>query len=241
MPRRVIAIETSSRRGSVAAAEDGTNVQQIDLTADRRHTSELLPAVRSLCNRMEWNVSDISAVYFSRGPGSFTGLRVAATVARMLQWSLGCQVVAVATMEVIARNTLGCDNLPPRIAVILDAKRGQVFGALFERLDSGELNAIEEAALRDPSEWLATIEKPFCVIGEGISQHREAFAAGGATILDESSWPPSAVNVIGIGDHMLERGQVCRPADIAPLYIRRPEAEEVYEQRHAEARRRRGE
>lgn len=241
MPRRVIAIETSSRHGSVAAAQDRGNVQQINLTADRRHTSELLPAVRSLCKGMEWDVSDISAVYFSRGPGSFTGLRVAATVARMLQWSLGCQVVAVPTMEVIARNTQAWDNLPRRIAVILDAKRGQVFGALFERLDSDELNTIEEAALRDPGEWFATIGASFCVIGEGISQHCEACAAAGAAMLDEPFWLPSAANVIAIGDHMLDRGEVCRPADITPLYIRRPEAEEVYEQRRAEARRRRGE
>ena len=199
MSRRVIAIETSSRRGSVAAAEDGARVRQIELSADRRHTSELLPAVRTLCGEMGWDVGEITAVYFSRGPGSFTGLRVAATVARMLQWSLGCEVVAVPALEVIAHNAIQCEDRPPRIAVMLDAKRGQVFGALFERDGSGRLHTIDQADPRDPAEWIAAIEPPFCVIGDGVAAHREACEASGAAVLDESYWTPAAANVVGHG------------------------------------------
>ena len=80
MARCVIAIETSSRRGSVAAAENGARLQYVVLSADRRHASELLPAIRTLCREMGWGVGEITAVYFSQGPGSFTGLRVAATL-----------------------------------------------------------------------------------------------------------------------------------------------------------------
>lgn len=241
MARRVIAIETSSRRGSVAAAEDGARVLQIELSADRRHTSELLPAVRTLCGEMAWEVGDITAVYFSRGPGSFTGLRVAATVARMLRWSLGCEVVAVPSLEVIAHNALTREDRLGRIAVMLDAKRGQVFGALFEQDGAGRLRTIDKADLRDPAEWIAAIEPPFCVIGDGAAAHRETCEASGATVLGESYGTPAAANVVVIGERMFEDGCLCRAEDIAPLYLRRPEAEEVYEQNLAEARRRRGE
>ncbi len=241
MTRRVIAIETSSRRASVAAAEDGARVQQIDLLADRRHTSELLPAVRRLCGAMAWDVGEITAVYFSQGPGSFTGLRVAATVARMLHWSLGCEVVAVPSLEVIAHNALEREDRPPRIAVMLDAKRGQVFGALFEQDGAGRLRTIDKADLRDPAEWFAAIERPFCVIGDGVAAHRDTCEASGATVLDESYWTPAAANVVAIGDRMFDDGCLCHTEDIAPLYLRRPEAEEVYKQNLADARRRRGE
>ena len=241
MARCVIAIETSSRRGSVAVAEDGARVRQIELSADRRHTSQLLPAIRTLCGQMGWGVGEITAVYFSRGPGSFTGLRVAATLARMLHWSLGCEVVAVPSLEVIALNATSCEDRPARIAVVLDAKRGQVFGALFEQGGGGRLRTVDQAALRDPAEWFAAIERPFCVMGDGVAVQRQTCAASGARVLDESRWMPTAANVAAIGDRMLDDGMVCRSEEIVPVYIRRPEAEEVYEKNRADARRRRGE
>lgn len=239
--RKVIAIETSSRSGSVAVAERGALLASRALPPENRNTVGLLPAIEQMFGELGWRPGDLQAVYYSHGPGSFTGLRVAATTARMLQWSCGCLVAAVPTLEVIARNALRLEGSPVRIAAILDARRGMVFAGLFERQGSNGLRTLEDAALRDPAAWLASIEGPFCITGEGVERHRQACDDCGGEVLDAAYWRPTAENVLYIGERLAAQGRWSRPEEITPLYMRPPEAEEVYEQRRAEARRRRGE
>lgn len=209
-----------------------------------------MPALRGLLVLAGWTPRDVRAVYFSQGPGSFTGLRIAATAARMFQWALGCDVVAVPTSAVVARCAAmraadgGNDDLMPdgplRVAVILDAGRGQVHGALHEVGRDGAVRTIQDAAVRDAAAWLGSIAPPFCVTGEGVAAHREACLASGAAIVDQRYWTPTVDDVLSIGFRMLCAGRVCRPEQIVPFYGRPPEAEEVYERRRAAARARRG-
>lgn len=128
-----------------------------------------------------------------------------------------------------------------RIAVILDAGRAQVYGALYEPQQDGTVRTVQDVAVRDPSSWFASIAPPFRITGEGVSAHRDACAGSRGVIVDERFWTPTVEHVLAVALEMLRAGRVCRPAQIVPLYVRRPEAEEVYEQRRAAARRRRGE
>lgn len=239
--RRVIAIETSSRSGSVAVAQRGALLASRMLPPEQRNTVGLLPAIQEMFGELGWSPDDLQAVYYSHGPGSFTGLRVAATTARMLQWSCGCSVAAVPTLEVIARNVLRSAGAPARIAAILDARRGNIFAGLFERHGSDGLRTLEDAALHEPAAWLASIEAPFCIIGQGVERYQQACDDCGGQVLDAAYWRPTAENVLHIGERLAAQGRWSLAEEITPLYIRPPEAEEVYEQRRAEARRRRGE
>jgi len=236
----VLGLETSSLRGSVALARNGQLVGVRQLTAERRHTSELFPAIADLLRDASAHLADVTLFAFSRGPGSFTGLRVAATIGRMLHGAVGCPVVAVPTLEVIAENASADAAVPPRLAVVLDAKRGQVYGGLFAR-DGGVWAAVDTPAVHEPGSWLAQIEKPVAVIGDGMGGHAAAIVAVGATILDEGLWRPRADVVVALGCRLAVARQTCRPEEIIPLYLRPPECEEVYEVRRATARRRRGE
>lgn len=241
---RVLAIETSSSGGGIALAASGQILAARELPLDRRHTSDLMPAIRDLVAGVGWAPRDLTAVYFSAGPGSFTGLRLAATTARMLQWSVGCCVVACPTLEVIARNALSSIGPGVHVAALLDAKREQVFAACF-RIETGaeppELTECEPAALRDPASWLSTLPRPLCLVGEGIAKHRAAAESSGAALLPDDAWRPSAVQVVAVGERLARLGQFCEPHQVLPTYIRPPEAEEVYEVRRAAARHRRGE
>jgi tRNA threonylcarbamoyladenosine biosynthesis protein TsaB len=237
----MLAIETSSRRGSVALAADGGLVAARRLTAERPHTAALIPAIADMLRDAGRRPADIDLFAYSSGPGSFTGLRVAATVGRMLQSAVGCAVAAVSTLEVLARNALDHPEKPRRIAAILDAKRRQVYGAVFERVDDGELRVVVAAGVYDPASWFAKVEQPFWILGEGVRYHGETCESSGGTVLDESYWEPSAEQVVVVGRRLVAEGRLCRPEQIVPLYLRPPACEEVYEQRRAEARRRRGE
>lgn len=231
---RAIAIETSSRRGSVAIGE-GLAVRGVaTFSADARHGSELLPAIDRLCGESGWARESIGQVHVSIGPGSFTGLRVAVTTARHLALGLGTKIVAVPSLAVIADNArLAGAGAPERVAVILDAKRGQVFAGWFE-LSGGWYESRGDPVLVEPRAWLESLPRPLAVMGEGVGYHRAAVDATDVQVLEETIWLPRAESVIRLGWRMAEAGQFAAERAVTPLYIRRPEAEEVWERRQAE-------
>ena len=200
-----------------------------------------MPTIRDLLRENGRRLADVDVFAYSSGPGSFTGLRVAATVGRMMQSAVGCRVVATPTLEVIARNTLAHPSAPACVVALLDAKRGQVYAAVYERRGDDDLRPLVPAHLCEPGALLESVAAPFCIVGAGAAVHAEACTASVGEVLNESYWPPSAEQVLAIGRRMAAAGHVCKPEEILPLYIRPPACEEVYEQRRAEARRRRGE
>ena len=228
-------------RGSVALGRGDHILAWRALSPDRRHTTEVLPAIRDMLAETGSEPRDVSVVGFSQGPGSFTGLRVAATIARMWQSATGCEVVAVPTLEVIAQNVLSCPDPPGRIAAILDARRGRLFGAVYERVGADALRNTAEAALHDAEPWLQSLEQPCSVVGEGLAEHQDSVIKAGLDPLPESIWLPDARQVLAIGRRLATAGLFCSQQEIVPVYLRPPECEEVYEQRRAEARARRGE
>jgi tRNA threonylcarbamoyladenosine biosynthesis protein TsaB len=238
----ILAIETSTERGSVALGRASGTIAERALAADRRHTTALLPAVHEMLQGQGLKPADVEAVGFSQGPGSFTGLRIAATIARMWTSVTGCRVVAVPTLEVIARNAIASARPPAwhtgHIAVVVDARRGQVFGGLF-RSEAGELRTMEAAALREVPAWFGSLPRPCLLIGPGPGRWREHAAGAGLEVAAEDQSWPRAAEVLAIAAAKAGRGEFCPAAEILPLYIRRPECEEVYEQRRATARQRR--
>ena len=233
----ILAIETSGLAGSVALGDMTCQRVSRSLSGDRRHTSELLPVMRDVLAEAGMRLADVGVFAFSVGPGSFTGLRVAATVARMVQFTVGCPVVAVPTLEVIAHNAPA--EATPRILALLDARRGQLYAALFERNAAGDLHEVRSAGVYEPAPLLADIPSPFCIIGPGIEPHHAACAASGGRILDPATWTPHAEGVLCVARRYIAAERFCAPEEIRPCYLRPPECEEVYEQRRAEARRRR--
>ncbi len=235
----ILAVETSSQRGSVALGRGWQVAGWRGLSAERRHAAELLPAIAELLNQAGAQPQQVQIICFSQGPGSFTGLRVAASLARMWQSATSCRVVAVPTLEVVARNALRCREVPPRLAVLVDARQGRVFGAVFAP-DGDELRTVVPAGLHEVTAWLAGLERPCAVLGAGVSQHQTAILDAGLQVLPEEYWWPDAREVLAAGRRYVAAGRFCSPGEIRPAYLRPPECEEVYERRRAEAQARHG-
>ncbi len=228
---RAIAIETSGRHGSVALGSGGRVVAEGGFTTTREHARALLPMVDGLCREQGWTPSEIGQCHVSIGPGSFTGLRVAVAFARHLALAARSKVVAVPTLDVIAENGADLSNPPARLAVILDAKRRQVFAAVYD-WGGGGYRRVADPRMIEPGVLLGESPRPVAVIGEGIEYHREAVEASAVAVLDESVWWPRASNVLRLGWRLAEQGRFTAARDLAPSYVRRPEAEELWEKRH---------
>lgn len=225
-----LAFETSCAIGSIAVGAGARLIEARTFSRPRQHAKEFLPTIHDLCSAHGVAPGDVRRVYVSSGPGSFTGLRIGVTVARMLALAVSAEVIAVPTLQVIALNALGHTPPPNRVVVILDAKRARVYAAAFiRRGDSYE--AVSEPAEVDPRVFLDQQERDTCVLGEGIAYHREAVEHAGLAILPDELNRPRAEIVLAIGHALAENGQHCDPRDFVPTYIRPPEAQEKWDQR----------
>ncbi|MGD0769076.1 MAG: tRNA (adenosine(37)-N6)-threonylcarbamoyltransferase complex dimerization subunit type 1 TsaB [Tepidisphaeraceae bacterium] len=238
MSIRALAIETSSRLGSVALAEDGNTLLQDAFphglsggfafgaggVAFGQHAARIIPAIDALCGQLQWTPRDIREIYVSAGPGSFTGLRIGITLAKTLAWATGAALVAVPSVRVLA------DNAPAdakNVVIVLDAKRDQIFTASFARLGD-DWTPLQPAQLCTLPQILAKSPRPVHLLGEGIPYHRKFIPASDREIhiADESLWRPQARIVASLGWQMAREGNFTDALALIPIYIRRPEAEE---------------
>src|SRR6266487_865184 len=130
MPR-ALAIETSSRIGSIALTQDDRLLAEEQFEHGLQHAAQIIPIIDRLTRGQGWTPRDIEHVYVSAGPGSFTGLRIGITLAKTLALASGVKLVVVPSVRVLV------DNAPQdakHVILVLDAKRDQIFTARFERI-----------------------------------------------------------------------------------------------------------
>ena len=244
----ILAVETSSRKGSVAIAFDEKMLGETVFSAPLRHSAEIFPAIAALLDQFDLNPSQIEHIYISGGPGSFTGLRIAATIAKMMQLAHSAKIVTVDTLDVVAANVINLipektvlasnQNLPAmdgeRVAAVLDAKRGQFFIAVYERDQDNETNAAGQAfwkkvlpdSIMTISQFLdrfAREDKPIWLLGDGLLYYKDKFQADGVHFLDEKYWSPGAGKVLLLGRQMALKELFADALTLTPNYLRKPD------------------
>lgn len=244
----VLAVETSSRIGSVAIAHEEKILAETSFSAPLRHSAEIFPAICNLLDRFNHKPDQIGQVHISSGPGSFTGLRIAVTIAKTMYLAHTIKIVKVDTLDVIAANIINFateNTLKPsnhespitnreRFATILDAKRGQFFIAVYERKVSdnhqetkdGNMKKITHDSLMTASEFLdrfACNEEPIRLLGDGLLYHKDKFKTKGTQFLDEQYWSPRASKVHLLGWKKAIANQFTDPMTLIPNYLLRPD------------------
>src|SRR5437016_2233210 len=168
MPR-ALAIETSSRVGSVAAARDGVVLAEEQFEHGLQHAAQIVPILDRLCRAQGWQPRDVEQLYLSAGPGSFTGLRIGITLAKTMALATGVKLVAVPTVRVLVENAPANAK---HVVIVLDAKREQIFTARFEREGDRWLER-EPAQLASLPDMLARAPRPVPLLGEGVPYHEK--------------------------------------------------------------------
>ncbi len=198
-----------------------------------RHSSEVFPAIRGLLNRFGRKPKDIEHIYISVGPGSFTGLRIAVTMAKTMHLANNAKIVAVDTLDVIAANATDYikqgNTDVEKIATILDAKRGQFYIAVYQRTSDGIWKKTLPDSLMTASQFLDRFTgkaEPIWLLGEGLVYYADKFKAEGIHFFDEQYWTPRAAKVHLLSWKMACAGQFADPVTLQPNYLRRPEAKE---------------
>ncbi|HEW78579.1 MAG TPA: tRNA (adenosine(37)-N6)-threonylcarbamoyltransferase complex dimerization subunit type 1 TsaB [Phycisphaerales bacterium] len=230
----ILAVETSGRIGSVAIAFGGQLLAEATFTGPMRHSAEIFPAVCGLLDRFSRKSEEIGHIYISVGPGSFTGLRIAVTLAKTMHLANAAKIVAVDTLDIIAANAvnLTTQNHEPqttsheKIATILDAKRGQFFIAVYQRNTSHRVwQKVLPDSLMTASDFLeqfAAADQPIWLLGEGLVYYKDKFKADGIFFLDEKYWRPRAEKVHLLGWQMALEGRFADALTLQPTYLRQP-------------------
>jgi len=231
MPR-ALAVETSGRIGSVALVDNGQVLAVDAFPHGLQHAAHIITRIQSLCDQLSWKPSDFEELYVSIGPGSFTGLRIGVTLAKTLAFATGAKVVAVPAARGLA------ENAPPEateLLIVLDAKRDQIFTARFNRANSSQpWRELEPPHLDDLASALSRAGRPVWLLGDGIPQHRKFIPVNDQIHeTSEESWRPRAEVIALLGFALARQGTFIDPEQLVPLYIRKPEAEEVWEKQHA--------
>lgn len=235
----ILALETSGRIGSVALAAAGKIIAEKAFSTPVRHSSEIFPAITNLLQTAGLNPQQINHVYISTGPGSFTGLRIAATFAKIMYLANNSiKVVAVDTLDCIASNVIDFQKQTKaeikKIAAILDAKRGQFFTAVYERKKVSEpASGFADCWDKTTDDCLSTAQEfieqfadpsdPVWLLGEGLIFYRKNFEAKGIEFIDDQYWTPKASKVLLLGYRLAMQGQFADPISLVPRYIQRPD------------------
>ena len=169
-------------------------------------------------------VGDLAGLAVSAGPGSFTGLRIGLATVKGLAEASGVPLVAVSTLEALACNAPGAEH---PVCAALDAKKGEVYGALYEwdSKEEGWRTVIEEAAYApvDLAKQLAERKGDLILLGDGISAYEKCFrdALGDrARTVPAPANQPRAAWVGWLGLRELAAGRVQDPVTLVPPYLR---------------------
>ena len=221
MGPRLLILETSQRIGSVALANGDAIVAERALDESRRHARDLTPAIQYLLAEQGWRARELDGVLVSRGPGSYTGLRVGLMSAKTLAYATGCALLAIDTFDAIADATPQAGNLD----VIADAQQGKIYAQRF--------GTHPEALTIVPIEmWLeSALAWHVAVTGPGLETFAPRLPAELA-ILPAETWLPRPASLLKLGLARFLRGERDDPFAVEPLYLRASSAEEKWANLH---------
>lgn len=214
---RILAIETATAAAGVALLQEDRPVVEVAEAVPQRHLEWLAPAIDRALREARWRPSDVQAVAVSRGPGTFTGLRIG--VATALAWARALRIplAAVSTLEALAEGQQARGLVCP----ILDARRGEVAGALFQRNGSTErvlddlVAPVEALVARLPS------ERPILFAGDAVGRYEAALRAHPhASFAPPERWMPRAAVTGRLAWQRLRRGDHDDLYHVVPVYAR---------------------
>jgi tRNA threonylcarbamoyladenosine biosynthesis protein TsaB len=216
----LVAIDTATSYASLAL-HDGFRVRvEHTWESPRRHTVELLPRLVAALEQLGLNADHLSAVAVTRGPGSFTGLRVGLAVAKGLALARALPLVGVPTLDVVA-SAQGRDRRP--LCAILQAGRGRICVATY-RWRSGEWRLREGPDLTTWPRLVEETDSPTLFCGEVNMAGADALATIGnlAVLLPAAARLRRASFLAEIAWRRLNQGKTDDPAKLAPIYLQHP-------------------
>ncbi|MGX7051248.1 tRNA (adenosine(37)-N6)-threonylcarbamoyltransferase complex dimerization subunit type 1 TsaB [Leuconostoc palmae] len=215
---KILAFDTSNQPLTVSLAEDNQVLRVFSTNEARNHSIQLLPAIKSVLDEQEWRLKDIDRIVVAKGPGSFTGLRIGVTVAKVLADTLKCEVVGLSSLAILASQVQSDDLIVP----LFNARNNNVFSGVYYQ----QKNLLPDAhqPINNLFDWLKAQEKSIVFLGDTDvfeSLIEETFEHN-AKIISPADSLPDGHSIVTLGLGATPSRSV---AEFNPDYLRRTQAE----------------
>ncbi len=215
---KLLAIETSSDIGSVALLIE-EHLEQQRIASPREQTVRILPIIGELLATAGVPLKDLDGITFGRGPGSFTGLRVAAAVAQGLGLAVDVPLLPVSSLAAMAQGQWRTDA-QERSLVCIDARMGEVFWGAYE-IRAGLAELLGSEHLSDPGTVAWTGAGTWGGVGSGFDAYADALAGIVATAGSvQAACQPSAADLLPQALADLRGGRAQPAEEATPVYLR---------------------
>ena len=223
---KILAFDTSNQPLSVGIIDGDTILTEQLINIKRNHSIQLMPAIEEALKQANSKLEEIDRIAVGSGPGSYTGLRIAVTVAKSLAWTKKIELVGISSLKVIAANHVAASD--HYIVPIIDARRENIYTGLYKRKADGELIEVSEdrhIASAEYATQLAKKEGTFELIGLDAPQFYDTFRevlGNRVTLAHPTLHAPRASSLA-----FLAKNEEVIPAhELVPSYLKLAEAEE---------------
>ena len=224
---KIIGLDSSGLTASVAILEDDHLVAEYSVNYKKTHSQTLVPMLDEVSKMTELDLQTVDAIAISKGPGSFTGLRIGSATAKGLGLALNIPIVEISTTEGLAYNLFGTEKL---ICPIMDARREQVYTGLYEFKDDELVTIMDATAepISDTVERINGLSRPVIFLGDGVNVFKntiEETIKVPVSFASPNRCMQSAGSVAALGMKYLKRGRIVAASEHVPDYLRLSQAE----------------
>jgi tRNA threonylcarbamoyladenosine biosynthesis protein TsaB len=222
---KLLAVDTSTQTGSVAVLKGDILLAEVAVTSVQTHAKRLMPAIDACLEMAGLGVADCDAYAVTTGPGSFTGLRIGISTVKGLGFATKKPVTGVSTLDALAYQF---PSFPHLVCPMLDARKGQIYTALYECTGHMTWKRVIEDCAVEPKQWLKQIQRLCLFVGDGTLAYGELIREILGSL---AHFVPPYLNrvrasvVAYIGMKKILAGEIADVASLVPYYIRESDAE----------------
>jgi len=223
---KILYVDTSSKYLSLAVAQDNKVLSRTHRQLDRRHSAQLACLIDKMLKRAKVSLKQIDGFCVSKGPGSFTGLRIGITAVKGLAYALEKPAVAIPSLDILAQNVKKIKSVRKRelvrqVCPVVDARQNKVYACLYQARN-GKVIRKSGYFLLPIEELLKKLKGEVLFLGDAIPLYREQIRkAKGikAVFAGEKFWYPKASQAVPLALERFRTGKVDDTDSLVPLYL----------------------
>lgn len=229
---KVLSVDTCSEAASCSIISDDRLLGEITFNFEKHHSVVLMDAIHTLLTRTKLTINDLDGLVVSKGPGSFTGLRIGMATLKGIAMGSKKPLIAISSLDSLAYNLPFVDGI---ICPILDALRGNVYTNLYSTAD-GNLEILDDylaISVEELASKLNTLNKKVFFIGDGTFKHFDFLNSN----VNNAYFTPAHLNYTSasslgvLGLKLLKEGASDNLNTLSPVYIRKSQAEREYDEK----------
>lgn len=218
---KILAIDTATEACSAALLADNNVYRQFEV-CPQQHSQKLLPMVDQLLKNAELSVKQLDCLAFGRGPGSFTGVRIATGIIQGLALGSELPVVGVSTLAAMAQQVIDTQDdilTPLQVAVAIDARMGEIYFAQFKN-ENGTATLIGEESVVPPEDALQSLSPETQVLAGTGWQAYGQFSNCLSKLGEPTVLYPDATSMLALAKKDFDAGLATDVESIQPIYLR---------------------